>query len=96
MSASNPNVILLFVMLGATAAVCCAWAVTHYWTDANEGPELFEPSASQALYMREVRERGRDMLWQDVLDARRARRGNGNGNRKGSSWVPKGTREDEG
>jgi hypothetical protein len=84
MSASNPQLILLFVILGAAAAVCCAWAVTHYWTDANE-PELFEPSASQAQYMREVREPGRDMLWQDVLDARSAGRGRGRG--KGRGFV---------
>ena len=52
-----------------------AYAVTNFWIDSTE-PSL-EPPQSQAQYMREVRERSRDVLWRYAMDARTAGRGKG-------------------
>lgn len=69
----QPRVILLFVIIGAAGAVCVAYGVTNFWIDSTEPSlEPFEPSQSQAQYMREVRERSRDVLWRYAIDMRTA------------------------
>ncbi|KAK3173786.1 hypothetical protein OEA41_007118 [Lepraria neglecta] len=71
-------IILLFVIIGAAGAVCMAYAVTNFWIASTEPSlEPFEPPQSQAQYMREVRERSRDVLWRYAMDARTAGRGKG-------------------
>jgi hypothetical protein len=96
-SVNSPQIIVLFVIIGAAGAVTIAYAIARFFIK-EEGRPLnpHDVPVEQAEYMRQVREMGRNWAWEDAyggaaigVGGRGGRgvgvggSGSGNGNRSG-------------
>ena len=64
-SVYSPEVIVLFVIMGAAAACLVAYAMARFFVKDFFNP-TFECSPEQGQYMREVRERNKAWAWEDA------------------------------
>ena len=82
-SVSSPQIIVLFVILGAAGAVTVAYAIARFFI-REEGAPLnpHDVPVEQAEYMRQVRERGRAWAWEEAYGG-----GGGGGGGKGGKGV---------
>ncbi|KAL6716705.1 hypothetical protein ACLMJK_006273 [Lecanora helva] len=78
----SPDVVVLFVILGAIAAVAMAYSMARYCMPGSFelGRHFPEPPDEQKVYMRQVRVRNQEGLW---ADAREGRGGRGKGRMMG-------------
>ena len=64
-SVNSPQIIVLFVIIGAAGAVTIAYAIARFFIKQDDRPlNPHDVPPEQAQYMRDVRERERNRAWE--------------------------------
>lgn len=71
-TALSPSLIVLFVIMGAGAAVLVGYSIARFYVNSG-GPNSFnERGPSQMEHMRDVRDRNREQLWEEAMGSKGA------------------------